>query len=121
MTNREKTIDAFLKCIRIDDYGFLNADCEHCPNRTNEWEDAMCKDFDELSVEVPWQLAKDMLDLVKAQEPIKPTINVDTWICPKCGHVLENQELIDDKENAQILVCEQYQYCPNCGKEIKWE
>jgi len=58
--------------------------------------------------------------LLKAQEPIKPTVSVDTWICSKCGHTLESQELIDDKENPQILVHEQYQYCPNCGRKVKW-
>ena len=59
-------------------------------------------------------------ELLKEQEPIKPTISVDTWICSKCGHTLESQELIDDKENPQVLIHEQYQYCPNCGREVKW-
>lgn len=76
---------------------------------------------DEDNTLVPQQIVLRVIALLKEQEPIKPTINVDTWICSKCGHVLESQELIDDKENAQILVHEQYQYCPECGREIKWE
>lgn len=64
---------------------------------------------------------RDALELLKEQKPIKPTISVDTWICSKCGHTLESQELIDDKENPQVLIHEQYQYCPNCGRAVKWD
>ena len=60
------------------------------------------------------------VEALKEQEPIKPTVSVDTWICSKCGHTLESQELIDDKENPQVLIHEQYQYCPNCGRKVKW-
>ena len=60
------------------------------------------------------------IDLLKKQEPIKPTLSIDTWICPKCGHALESQELIDDKENPQVLIHEQYEYCPCCGREVNW-
>ena len=67
------------------------------------------------------QLARDAIILLKEQEPIKPTLSVDTWICSKCGHTLESQELIDDKENPQVLVHEQYEYCPCCGRKVKWE
>lgn len=73
MADREKTIDAFSKCIRIGDEGFLNADCEHCPNNLQKRIAKgllVCKDFEELSVEVPWQLAKDMLDMAKGQHEI---------------------------------------------------
>ncbi len=65
-------------------------------------------------------LMMDALELLKEQEPVKPTVNVDTWICSKCGHTLESQELIDDNENPQVLIHEQYNYCPNCGKAVKW-
>ena len=63
----------------------------------------------------------DAIELLKEQEFIKPMVSVDTWICPKCGHTLESQELIDDKENPQVLVHELYEYCPNCGRKVKWE
>ena len=67
------------------------------------------------------RLTDDALELLKEQEAIKPTVIVDTWVCSKCGHELERQELIDDKENPQILVHDQYNFCPNCGKAVKWE
>lgn len=61
------------------------------------------------------------LELLKEQKPIEPTCNIDTWICSKCGQPLESQELIDDKINPQVLIHELYQYCPNCGKAVKWD
>ena len=66
-------------------------------------------------------LMMDALELLKEQGPIKPTVSVNAWICSKCGHTLESQELIDDKENPQVLVHEQYEYCPCCGRKVKWD
>lgn len=74
------------------------------------------EDVDELET-----AAWGALKLLEEQEPIKPTVSVDTWICSKCGHTLESQELIDDKENPQVLIHEQYNYCPNCGRKVKWD
>ena len=61
-------------------------------------------------------LAIDALSLLKAQEPVEPDVDVDTWICGKCGHKLEHQEMVD----SNILFHEQYSYCPNCGRKVKW-
>ena len=54
---------------------------------------------------------------VKAQEPVKPVVDVDTWTCGHCGHTLEHQELLGDN----VLFHEQYDYCPMCGKKVMWE
>lgn len=62
-----------------------------------------------------------VIAMLKEQEPVKPCVAVDTWICPKCGHALESQNLIDDKENPQVLVHELYSFCPNCGQAVKWD
>lgn len=67
------------------------------------------------------QAIDEICELLKEQEPVKPTVSVDTWICSKCGHTLENQELIDDKENPQVLIHELYEYCPHCGRAVKWD
>ena len=66
------------------------------------------------------RLKCEALEMLKKQEALKPTVSVDTWICSKCGHTLESQELIDDNENPQVLIHEQYNYCPNCGQAVKW-
>ena len=65
--------------------------------------------------------AKTALELLKEQKTTKPTVSIDTWICSKCGHTLESQELIDDKENPQVLIHEQYEYCPCCGRKVIWD
>lgn len=67
------------------------------------------------------QMIDDTLALLKEQKPIKPTVAAGAWICSKCGHSLESQDLIEDKENPQVLVHERYQYCPNCGRAVKWK
>ncbi|MBP5709667.1 MAG: hypothetical protein J6W84_01685 [Bacteroidales bacterium] len=55
--------------------------------------------------------------LSKAQEPVEPVVDIDTWKCGNCGHTLEHQELLGDN----VLFHEQYNYCPECGRAVKWE
>ena len=59
----------------------------------------------------------DIITLLKAQEPVKPVVDIDTWKCGNCGHTLEHQELLGDN----VLFHEQYDYCPGCGRPVKWE
>ena len=62
------------------------------------------------------QLMRDALALLNAQEPVEPVVDIDTWKCGKCGHTLEHQELLGDN----VLFHEQYNYCPECGRAVKW-
>ena len=55
--------------------------------------------------------------LLKEQEAIEPHLDVDEWKCGNCGHDLEHQEMLGDN----VLFHEQYNYCPNCGKAVKWD
>ena len=57
------------------------------------------------------------IDTLKAQEPVKPVVDIDTWKCGNCGHTLEHQELLGDN----VLLHEQYNFCPECGRAVKWE
>jgi hypothetical protein len=63
------------------------------------------------------RLKEDALALLQAQEPVEPVMDIDTWKCGKCGHTLEHQELLGDN----VLFHEQYNYCPECGRAVKWE
>lgn len=63
------------------------------------------------------ELAEDALALLKAREPVKPVVDIDTWKCGNCGHALEHQKLLGDN----VLFHEQYNYCPECGRAVKWE
>lgn len=106
MPDREKVMKG-LQCLSSPYAQDMNGrDCENC-----QYDNASCF----------LDITADALALLKEQEPVKPTVSVDTWICSKCGHTLESQELIDDKENPQVLVHEMYDYCPQCGRAVKWD
>jgi len=57
------------------------------------------------------------VDELEEQAAVEPQLDVDEWRCGNCGHKLEHQELLGDN----VLFHEQYNYCPNCGKAVKWE
>ena len=59
----------------------------------------------------------ELIALLKAQEPVEPVVDIDTWKCGKCGHTLEHQELLGEN----VLFHEQYNYCPECGRAVKWD
>lgn len=63
------------------------------------------------------EIARDAIALLKAQEPVEPILDIDEWKCGNCGHALGHQELLGDN----VLFHEQYNYCPECGKKVKWE
>ena len=89
----------------------------------DEWKDYSDWELrDGLTCDCDWwyktlQTLKDTLALLKEQEPVKPVVDIDTWKCGNCGHTLEHQQLLGDN----VLFHEQYNYCQNCGKEVKWE
>lgn len=64
------------------------------------------------------KMVEDALDIIndalQAQEPV---LDIDTWRCGNCGHTLEHQELLGDN----VLFHEQYNYCPECGRAVKWK
>ena len=55
------------------------------------------------------EMLKDVLELLKEQEPVKPKYippkSIYSWECGVCA------EPFDRIAN----------YCPNCGKPVKWE
>lgn len=99
MTDREKVIKGLEHCIGDNCNGDKWRECEYSGHG--------CIDA----------LLEGALALLKAQEPVKPVVDVDTWTCGKCGHTLEHQQLLGDN----VLFHEQYNYCPECGRAVKWE
>ena len=83
---------------------------------------ADCIDAVDGLTSVQWVLVKldelkGALNLLEAQEPVDPEVDVDEWRCGKCGHPLEHQEML----GSNVLFHEQYAYCPNCGRKVKWD
>ena len=104
MPDREKVINGLECCAAMS-----GDECRKCPYS------AECRDTD-LPYGMP-HLADDALALLKAQEPVEPVVDIDTWKCGNCGHTLEHQQLLGDN----VLFHEQYDYCPECGRAVKWD
>jgi len=71
--------------------------CNECPY-----------EIDENNCEI--NLAKDAIALLKYQEPVKPVnvrweMGINGGNCPKCMNWVQRT----------------YNYCPFCGKAVKWE
>ena len=87
----------------------LVAGCNDCnqPDKSGyPWD---CEGFD--------RMVNEAIAILKAQEPLKPVVDIDTCTCGNCGHTLEHQQLLGDN----ILFHEWYDYCPNCGRKVKWD
>lgn len=61
--------------------------------------------------------ADKVVEMLKEQEPVKPVVNVDEWVCGCCGTRLERQELI----SPNVIFHDFFEYCPSCGKKVDWE
>ena len=102
---REKVIKGFMCC---DGTAIYLGHCqEDCPYLSESERADQCVE----------KLHSDALSLLKAQEPEKPiykqivneyekyTEYVNKSFCPKCGAEFVNR----------------VNYCPHCGKAVKWE
>ena len=87
-----------------------NRDCSAtCPygDGSGEYEDSRCRE----------NLMADAITLLKEQEAVIPHIDIDEAKCPICKVKLTRQELIGDN----ILFEDFFDYCPHCGRRVKWE
>lgn len=66
---------------------------------------------------VELDMFREVLALLKEQEPVEPNVIIDTLVCGNCGTRLERQSMVGDN----ILVAERFEYCPICGRKVKWE
>lgn len=105
MADLEKVIKGLELCL-------ANIDREGCPEECPYYE--ACLKYENYAVFQP--MMKDALELLKAQEPLKPIIEQEmddicscidnVAYCGNCG--------------AQIGRLKQ-NYCSNCGKAVKWD
>ena len=73
--------------------------CKDCP-----WE--TCEAFDGVDIEIPRDLAIAALELLKAQEPMKPIMIHGEYECGFCRN-----EVSPDSNT----------FCACCGRKVKWE
>jgi hypothetical protein len=100
MVDKEKVLVGLKSC--ADSTGAL---CRTCPYDFIHNENCM------------GDMAQDALELLKEQEPVKPVVNVDEWVCGCCGTWLERQRMI----HPGAILHDLCDYCPHCGKKIDWE
>ena len=98
MVDLEKVLKGLECCLPPHD-----PNCDLCP-------------YDSIDLRCRSKLHEDVIALLKAQESAKPVVDIDTWKCENCGHTLEHQELLGDN----VLFHEQYNFCPECGRKVKW-
>ena len=103
MADREKVKKGLDLCLTGEP-----STCKDCPY------DAECKEARGIG---PSPLRRDALELLKGQEPVKPVVNVDEWVCGCCGTRLERQELI----SPNAIFHDFFEYCPHCGKKVDWK
>lgn len=93
MTDREKVI------------GHLN-DCVEASKSDNTW------------VFVRKDIVEDALVLLKEQDAVEPKFVMNEWRCGACGHVVLTYSF-DTNEGKMGKVMANY--CPSCGRSVKWE
>ena len=96
MSDREKVIDAFRNCI-------TEPKCRDCP-----WDE--CDTLSNGRVEIPKDLALEVMKLLVAQEKVRPNeIYLGTsfmgYQCPACLNEISSK----------------YNYCAYCGRAVKWD
>ena len=103
----------------LHNLGEEKSKCRECPYRDDSEEKirenpvyCVAELFDDAAA-----LVMDYEKAISERAPVKPIVDVDEYRCGVCGHKLEHQEMIGD----QVLFHEIYNYCPNCGTEVKRE
>lgn len=76
--------------------------------------------FNHMDHELYADYVYDALELLKAQEPVKPYIDYDgqdVWRCGSCGATLFHLSHTQADENEQNCV----KFCRYCGQAVKWD
>lgn len=62
-------------------------------------------------------LQVDALSMLKEQEAVEPILEQDSMVCGVCGHEVIWQKMLGEG----IWADEKLDYCPHCGRKVKWE
>ena len=58
-----------------------------------------------------------LVKLLREEEPVKPIVNQDEWVCGCCGLAVEQQRIF----HPNAIFHDFFEYCPHCGKKVDWE
>ena len=97
-TKMEMVCKALQQCTMPSDSEGYETQCGDCPYFDPDCSVNVCKQ----------QLCDDTLALLKEQEAVEPKHNPlspTDWFCGKCG----------------MCISRFHDYCPSCGKAVKWE
>lgn len=62
-------------------------------------------------------LLKDVLELLKEQEAVKPVDQGDdSYVCGNCGETVGWEEM-----ECYGIDPVRYKFCPGCGRKVKWD
>lgn len=82
-------------------------------NRINE-----SRNKNGIAVTIALSTLRDVHALLKEkQDEIIPYIDIDEAKCPDCKVKLTRQELLGE----DVLFEDFFDYCPHCGKAVKWQ
>lgn len=96
MPDREKVIKALACCVFPVSKGFPYQ--SHIADEGCEVDECPYRDDCD-------QMLLDAMELLKEQDPVKPIRLENWWKCSSCsGNIVANMN-----------------YCPRCGKAVKWE
>ena len=62
------------------------------------------------------EAASEAITLLKEQEAVEPILEQDSMVCGVCGHEIIWQKMLGDG----IWADEELDYCPHCGRAVKW-
>jgi len=92
MTNNEKALELVQKCL-------------------DDWPYAATRVIDIM------ERLEQVKALLKEQEAVEPIFEQDSMVCGVCGHEVIWQKMLGDG----IWADEKLDYCPHCGRLVKWE
>ena len=104
MTSREEIINSLNACMDVHRSGLWSSGC------------AFCSYAKQSNPKCYMNLTKDVIELLKEQEPVKPTVDEFGNAYCICG---ENVGFIpqNDKTLPKVLC----NYCNECGRKLVWE
>ena len=85
-----------------------------------KWLMNLKNDIGNLQYEGLWHYAQaidEITELLKEQEAVEPILEQDSMVCGVCGHEVIWQKMLGDG----IWADEKLDYCPHCGRPVKWE